>query len=408
MRVTIAAHDKQREFLLSTAPNVVFQGGAGSGKTWTGVLKALLLALTHAGSRGMLIAPSHPQMDQAMTPHLLNLSDALGQLNTWHWNKAKNIITLKNGSVIFLRTATDPGSLLGADLAWCVGDEVALWKREAYQYLMGRLRQPEFPHQAAFTFTPKGRNWAWEVLGQPRDGLHIVKVTTHDNPYLTEDFRERLRREYGEGTQFWQQEVLGEYVAWEGLIYGDFSVETHVLPAPPRHEIVRIVVGVDWGWTNPGVMLVLGLDRNGSAWVLDEVYETQRDINWWANAAKELRDRWGHIECYCDPSEPGNIAALQAAGITAREANNAVIPGITEVASRLRSRRLMLTPDCLHTREEMGLYCWRRRPDGSMRADEPDKVHDHAMDALRYAVMGLVHVPSGAAVQFSTRRQGIA
>ncbi len=389
----IEAHNKQREFLASDAPNVVFQGGAGSGKTWTGVLKCLLLALGNPGSRGMFVAPSHPQLEQAVMPHLLALADTVGLLATWQWNRAKNIITLPNESVFFLRSATDPGSLLGADLAWAVGDEVALWKQDAYRYLMGRLRQPGYPHQAAFTFTPKGRNWAWDTLGTPREGLHIVKVTTFDNPYLERDFHERLHREYGEGSQFWRQEVQGEYVAWEGLVYPQFDVERHVADPPPGTHFIRVLLGVDWGWTNPGVILVLGMDPHGNLWVLDETYETERDLSWWGNEAIRIMQRWGATSAYCDPSEPGNIAGLQSLGIAAYPANNAVIPGITDVGSRITGGHLYVAPHCTHLIAEIGMYCWKSRADGTIRRDEPEKQHDHAMDALRYGTLGFWDQP---------------
>jgi len=37
-----ACSEAQYEFIVSDAPNVVFQAGAGAGKTWAGVCKALI------------------------------------------------------------------------------------------------------------------------------------------------------------------------------------------------------------------------------------------------------------------------------------------------------------------------------------------------------------------------------
>lgn len=385
-----ACSEAQYEFIVSDAPNVVFQAGAGAGKTWAGVCKALLNARRSPGSRGMFVAPSFPQLQQAVMPHLLTLGGDMGLLTLWDWQKQQNRIVLPNGSEFWLRSADNPAALLGADLAWCVGDEVALWKRQAYDYLMGRLRQPGYAHQAAFTFTPKGRNWCHETLGIERTGLQIIRASTFTNPFLETDYHDRLRREYGEGTQLWQQEVLGEYVAWEGLVYPQFSVDTHIIEPPA--DIVTAVGGVDWGWTNPGVMLVLGVAADGTFHVLHETYEREQPIEWWAAEAQRLTARYGVSEWHCDPSEPGNIRALKVAGVEAVAANNAVVPGIAAASARIASRELLLAPQCVETVRELQAYCWKTRPDGTQRKDEPEKHNDHAMDALRYAVMALTVV----------------
>jgi phage terminase large subunit len=387
--ITLEAHDKQRAFLLSKAPNVVFQGGAGSGKTYAGVLKGCLTPLEQPGSRGLYVSPTHKMFVRASRPHLLSVALKLGLLHKWEWNKTEGCITFPNGSVLFLGSAEEPESLLGADIAWAVGDEVALWKHDAYRYLMGRLRQPGYPHQAAFTFTPKGHNWAYEALGIERDGLDIIRASSFDNQFLDPDYYERLRREYGEGSRFWQQEVMGHYITWEGLVYASFSVERHVSPLPADAQIVRTVAAVDWGWTNPGVMLCLSLLADGRIWATEEVYERERSLEWWADQGQRLQRERGAHDFPCDPSEPANIDHLQRVGLGAAKANNEVLPGITAVAGRFANDTIRVAPSCVNLIRELGMYSYKQRPDGSIKADEPDKTNDHACDVLRYGVMAL-------------------
>ncbi len=390
---TVTLWAKQERFRASEAPSVTFQGGAGSGKTRAGCAKALLRALQQPGSRGMIIGASYPSLRQAIVPHLEAVADELQQRSTWNWQRAENLITLANGGGFWLRSADNPESLLGADLAWAWGDEVGLWKRDAYRYLMGRLRQPGFKHQFFATYTPKGRNWAWEELGTERDGLEIIRASSLENPFVDDEFRERLRREYGEGSQFWRQEVEGHFVAWEGLVYPQFSVEAHVADPPESTQFVAYGVGVDWGWTNPGVMLLGGLDSLGHLWILHEHYAEQQSIEWWAQEATGWRARYRFDALYCDPSEPANIEALRRAGLPAQAANNEVIPGITAVASRLTQGRLHISPGCVNLIGELGMYSWKQSRDGTVRRDEPAKVHDHACDGLRYLTLGLAYGP---------------
>ncbi len=379
---------KQVEFVKSSAPTVTFQGGAGSGKTRAGCAKALLCALQAPGSRGMIVGPSYPGLKQAILPHLEAVGDELQLRRTWQYNRADQQIILANGATLWLRSADNPESLLGADLAWLWGDEPALWKHDAYRYVVGRLRQPGFRHQAFFTFTPKGQNWAASELCTAREGLEIIRASSLDNPFVGEDFRERLRREYGEGSQWWRQEVLGEVVAFEGLVYPMFDPERHVKAPPPLDEFTGFFFGQDWGWTNPGVLLVGGLHKDGALWILREWYETERTLEWWAERACEEHAAAPAQSIECDPSEPGNIDAYQRAGLPARKANNAIIPGITAVAGKLGSEGLFLAPGCVETIGELRGYCWKRQRDGEIKRDEPEKVHDHGCDALRYLVMG--------------------
>lgn len=386
---TIHLWEKQETFRASEAPNCTFQGGAGSGKTRAGCAKALLRALQHPGSRGLIVGASYRSLDRSILPHLHTVAEELGIRESWSWQRAKDYVELPNGSGFWFASADKPESLLGLDLAWAWGDEVGLWKRDAYRYLMGRLRQPGYLHQFFATYTPKGRNWAWEELGTERDGLEIIRASSLENPFVDEEFRARLRREYGEGSTFWRQEVEGHFVAWEGLVYPQFSVERHVAPVPEDLALVSYTAGADWGWSNPGVLLLLGLADDNTLWVLAEHYDTERPVEWWAERACEWHREHRLLAVDCDPSEPANIAKLQAAGLPARRARNEVVPGIAAVASRLQQDTLRIAPGCERLIGELQSYSWKRKADGTLHGDQPEKVHDHAVDALRYGVLGL-------------------
>lgn len=399
--VTLKASDQQRRFLASTADTVVFQGGARSGKTWAGALKALLLAHEYQCA-GMLVAPSYPQLKQAMMPELIGIGGELGLLDKWTWNKADNVITFPSGSRIWLRTASIPESLLGVTLGWAVGDEVALWSRQAYDYLQGRISDPSGPRIVCFTFTPKGTaHWTYRSLAESRDGLEVIRATSRDNPTLPKDYHERADRELGVGSLVWRQEVLGEYVAYEGLVYPEFDETLHV-KQPPADGIATAIGGIDWGWTNNGVALVIGIDGEGNAWLLEEVVQQRKELSWWAETLQVLTDRYNVAKWYADPSEPGNIEHMRRAHLPVAQAMNEVVPGITAVAGRFASRRLFLAPDCTVTRAELRAYCWKQQRDGTIRNDEPQKVNDHCMDALRYAVIALQKAPRRPAVIFGS------
>jgi PBSX family phage terminase large subunit len=391
--VEFVPYPKQREFLTATEPTVCFRGGAGSGKTFAGVIWALVRACGWPGARGMIVSASHPQLEQAVMPHLLSVAEKSGLLQAWDWNKSKNVISIPGGGQFWLRSADTPEAILGADLAWLWGDEVGRWKRQAWDFATGRLRQPGYQHQIAVTFTPKGRNWAASAFARSTEATRVVAARSTDNPFL-KAFFDRLRQEYGDGTHMWRQEVLGEFVAFEGLVYPQFSVDEHVSDPPEGVAWATVMAGVDWGWTNPGVILVGGLDGDGCLWIIDEAYESNRAIDWWASEAKRLKQS-RHVSLFhADPSEPANIAVFKRDVGQCNPAANAVVPGISAVGGRLQNGTLRISPKCENLIRELGLYCWKTRQDGTTRADEPDKVNDHTCDALRYLCMGVTRRPS--------------
>jgi phage terminase large subunit len=188
---------------------------------------------------------------------------------------------------------------------------------------------------------------------------------------------------------FARQELGGEFVAFEGLIYAEFEPGRHVSRERPD-TFARVIAGVDWGFANPGVIVVLGVDGDGRAWVLAEVYERRRRVEEWVEMAAQMRDLWGISGFYCDPSEPEYIKAFRERGLKAEGADNAVLPGIQAVKNALAQRGdgtvgLTISPDCVHLLSEFEQYQWAENRHGIK--DEPVKANDHAMDAMRYAIM---------------------
>ena len=53
-----------------------------------------------------------------------------------------------------------------------------------------------------------------------------------------------------------------------------------------RDKVKRVVAAVDWGFTNPGVIQVYAVDGNDRLYLVHEVFQSKRLINWWVEAGK--------------------------------------------------------------------------------------------------------------------------
>lgn len=183
----------------------------------------------------------------------------------------------------------------------------------------------------------------------------------------------------------------------EGLVYDGFDEAFHVREPDPQAHYSAHLVGVDWGYADPGVFLLAGVVGHGAdavVHVLAEVYATGEVLSFWSEQARLIQARHPTAAWWCDPSRPDAIRTLRAsAGVDARAADNALDDGVSRVADLVSIRgqepkrwaRLYVAPRCKNLLREFGEY--RRRRDPRARDIYLDSIEDknnHAMDALRY------------------------
>jgi len=111
-------------------------------------------------------------------------------------------------------------------------------------------------------------------------------------------------------------------------------------------------------------------------------------------------EQWGQGPIYCDPSEPASIEQLKRDGLPACEADNDVQPGIQHIASLSDDLRVHRT--CQNLRNEFSQYQYRDGGD----SDKVLKQHDHAMDALRYALFTHARTPTSSGRKPSSLNTG--
>jgi len=391
-------YDEQTPFLGTQRRYYGFISGIGAGKTFVGVLRALLNAQEwNPGALGAIIAPTGTNIRDIILPEMRDLGVFDVEGIEYRGKSAEEPgIHFANGSRILLEGADNTRKierLRGLNLAWWWMDEAAIIPKQAWDILTGRLRQGEY-RNGFVTTTPKGQNWVYDrfvdaVAGTEAqhgdatvyaddETLSLLEVPTHANPHNPDDYRESVETEY-EGA-FYRQEVLGEFTRFDGLVYPWFREDDHVIPdgeLPTRYD--RVVYGVDWGFSNPSVILAVAYYDDAPV-VLDEVYEERLTVEDLATQLGRLCDDHGDGVVYCDPAEPASIEQLQRAGFDAVPADNDVQPGIQHVASRKDA--LHVSERCQNLINEFGMYQYRDGGD----SDNVRKEHDHAMDALRYAL----------------------
>lgn len=379
-QVSMEFYRNQYSFLMSPDRFTSFIGGIGSGKTTAGSAKSLAESAKRNNALGLVVAPTYTMLRDATVRTLL---DVLGPA-VHHFNKSEMEIQLINGSTILCRSADKPDRLRGPNMHWAWIDEGPLCPPDTWDIVIGRLRADGTAGPCWLTGTPKGMNWVYEK----RHLMRMYKATTMQNPFLHPDFVQSLIDSYA--GDFAQQELHAEFMMFEGLIYEEFTYATHVIPfVRTRRTAVEVIGGGDEGFVNPQVYLVIAIDDDGGAHIIDEFYERKVRNSVAAKASKQLTDAHGVEVWYLDPSAAALRGDMEEEGLTVRKAKNAVTDGINLVKNLLATTnrygpRLRIDPRCVQTIKEMEQYAWKDWKAG--KKEEPIKMNDHTMDSGRYGL----------------------
>jgi len=394
-----AATPGQTVFIDDRASETAYVGGVGSGKTAAGVIRARRhVTEWNPGQMGVIVSPTVPMLRNAIIPELRKWG-LLGGPGV-DFNRSEKRIEYPNDSVIVLESANNKRKidrLRAMNLAWAWMDEAAYQSREAFNVLSDRLRVGNYRNLFATT-TPRGFNWVHDVFAAPmpddpdvtlpadkgggevrrnESTTAVLGVSTRGNPQNPADYIERQeRRRSGEA---YRQEIEGEFVSFEGLVYKWFDDENRVTRAALPDTYDKTIYGIDWGGSAPTA--ILALRQAGDDWYLVDEFYQRRVVNETIIAElSRMHDTHGPGPVYCDTNEPRAIEQLSREGYDAREADKAVETGIRYVDS-LRDR-LHIADDCQNVINEFNAYQYKNAGE----SDDVLKENDHAMDALRYAL----------------------
>lgn len=373
----VALFPRQMRFVQDTRRFPGYVGGIGSGKSFAGGVKAL--QRFDKPGLGGVFAPSYPMLRDATQRTLFALLDQTGIIYEHH--KGENRLTIPaSGHEVIFRSLDNPDSVRGPNLEWAWIDEASLVSKEASNIVNGRVRVGDRP-QIWKTFTPKGRNWCWEeyerdATGDEFDPLHpLYRVKTSENPELPEDFAESL----GYTGRFAEQELGGEFVAFEGIVYPGFSRVEHVTVRDCTDWTTAL--GVDIGTRNPTAILTVR--RSGDRIHVErEFYRRGMSSEEITEALLAECDRTNPEAVWIDPSANDYILTWQRKGIPAVKANNDIAYGIGRVTTALVDG-LTIDPSCVNLIAELESYHY---PDNRQESDKPVKENDHCCDAVRYAI----------------------
>ena len=254
---TIQLLSGQYKFLHSGERISKYQGGLGSGKSFS----LTLLSLIHAtqGRDVLYLLPTFRMIKDVAIPclkdHIANMGLKLDEFSLT-LSPPTFIIKVgdKTGSILF-RSATNPDSLRGVNVHDLFVDEAGYIHVNAYLIAAARARvmhkdDPINYHRIAGT--PTGLGHWFSELTKPGtiEPVETITQSTLASPYLSDDYKRDLISQYGGLDSLWaRQELLGEIVDLSGA--NIFIPIQDIIPCWDRLPVVSdddpIIMGVDVG-----------------------------------------------------------------------------------------------------------------------------------------------------------------
>lgn len=375
-------HPGQADVLVSPSRFTAACAGTGGGKTVLGALWAYIQCDRNSPTLGLVVAPTYQILARATAPALVE--QFAGTHLEGRYVPSQCRYYLPDGGLIWLLSADNPGGLEGGQFDWCWVDEGGQIKFDAWVAIQGRTGQKEAP--VLITTTPYGENWLYHKFysfWQRGDADYYVRQwASNENPAYPEAEYRRAMRTLAPQRAAMRYE--GRFVKSEGLVYPDLEA-CRVDPYEPPDDAL-LVGGIDFGFSNPFAAIAGSLyELEDGRDVLYLGYERYKRRN---TLSQHTRHLPADVVWWADPSRPDDIMELRHADHVVRKANNQIALGIDAVTARIYSGRLHISSDCKAVFAEANQYKYPEKDD-EVVGDKPVDEFNHALDSLRYLIMGI-------------------
>ena len=317
--------------------------------------------------------------------------------------KCENIITYKNESLLHIKIMTmDGGESMIALYGWesvqergkgrglandfIVCDEVSSYRN--FWVGWDEVLSPTLIDRrgsAMFISTPKGFNHFYDLYNMESkdDNYKSFHFTSYDNPHIPLEELEREKLAKSENT--FAQEYMADFRKQEGLVYKEFNRERHVYDVLQERTWTEYIAGIDFGFTNPTAVIHIKRDGDDNYYVIGEWYKTNRTDE----QVGEYVQSCHFNRVYPDPESPSAIEVLNHKGVEVVEVvknKDSISFGIDRIRSLLKQGKLHIHKSCVNLISEFETYSYPEKKPGHNEQENPIKEHDHALDALRYAL----------------------
>jgi len=344
---------------------IVNEGGSRSSKTYSLCQLVIVYCLQNKGKVVSIIRKTFPALRATVLRDFTEILKDLGMYSQEAHNKSEQIYTFPNGSMVEFFSVDDEQKIRGRkrDIAWC---------NEANELYFDDFTQLNMrtEHKLIFDYNPSDNSsWLYDL---PAEDTIMIRSTYKDNPFLPQSIRNQIEDLKRTDEALYQIYALGQKAVSKSNIYSNWTFMTH---RPAR--FTSYVYGLDFGYNHPtALMRVYWHERD--IFIEPVIYESYLTTTMLIEKMAQLYIE-KEVTILADYARPEIIAEMVNSGYDVINANKVVKKGIDYVKT--------FGVYCMENKEikrEYDNYKWKKI--GDHITDEPVKLFDDAMDAVRYAV----------------------
>ena len=408
-----------REFWAYKGPEVVLSGPYETGKTIAALFKLHTLLAKYPGAQGLMVRKTYKSLmaSAVVTYEKKVLPKPPGDPKcpiVRYGGERPEFYDYPNGSRLVLGGMDRPDKFLSAEFDFIYVNQLEELSLDDFEKLTGRAtgRAGNTPYSQVMGDCNPGppRHWI-----KQRERLKLFRSVHEDNPVLfdpetaemtDQGLRTMETLDALTGVRY-KRGRLGLWAGQEGMVYEDWDDSIHLIDRFDIPASWRKFRAIDFGYTNPFVCQFWAEDEDGRLYLYREMYMSGRTVKVHADQIKAL-SVGERIECTVADHDASDRATLAENGIATIAAKKDVRRGIEAVQERLKVQpdgrpRLFVMRDLLveldakryelrqttSSIDEIDGYVFPESKEGKAEDENPVKVDDHGMDAMRYMVMHL-------------------
>jgi phage terminase large subunit len=359
-----AIFEKNYEAIAGDKRFIINEGGSRSSKTYSLCQLMIIYCLQNNNKVVSVIRKTFPALRATVLRDFIEILKDIGLYKQEMHNKSEHIYTFANGSMVEFFSVDDEQKIRGRkrDIAWC---------NEANELYFDDFTQLNMrtEDKLIFDYNPSdSASWLYEL---PAEESIKIKSTYKDNPFLPESIKAQIEDLKRTDEALYQIYALGEKAISKSNIYSQWTFVAH---RPSR--FVKYVYGLDFGYNHPtALMRVYYCDND--IYIEPVIYESYLTTTMLIEKLATLGIEQT-VTILADYSRPEIIQEMNIAGYDVQNANKVVKKGI----DNLKTFGVFCQDDKA-IRREYENYKWKKIAD--FITDEPVKLFDDAMDAIRYA-----------------------
>lgn len=353
----------------------ILQGGTRSGKTYSALQTLIRISAENpnVGLKISLVRQSFPVLEATIIADFIEILSSIGEYSLKNHRRGNSYQEYYHNSNTFeFFSANDEQKVRGRkrDILFC--NEINELNPETYRQLAYRTTG-----KIIGDFNPSDPDsFVYDDLMTRSDCAHIV-TTYKNNPFLTAGQVRDIEIQAEQNPDEWLVFGLGQRRVNTQQIYTHYRILSANEWPQYFHNTIK---GLDFGYNHPSALVDIG-QRDGCNFVKEDIYE--RGLTNAALIAKcgELGISMS-VPIYADHARPEYILEFRNAGYNCQPAVKTVLEGIDTV----KRSPLYIHADSLNLIREAKRYKWKKNEHTGIIEQEPIKLNDDGMDAMRYGI----------------------